>query len=504
MSVGIGPLGLRDGRADAFLEGPAKGLLIDGAEVPAASGEVFATVDPATGEVLAQVARAGAADAAAAVAGARRALHSPEWAGMTPAARAALLWRVADLIEANADQLAQLETLDQGKAWRTARFAEVPAAAGQFRYYSGWPTKILGQTIPTSLARTPPGREVFAYTRREPVGVVAAIVPWNSPLLMAAMKVAPALAAGCTVVLKPAEDTPLTALRLGELLLEAGLPPGVVNVLPGYGAEVGQALVDSPGVAKVAFTGSTAVGKQLVRAAGGDLKRLTLELGGKSPAIVLPDADVDAAVEGIARGIFDNGGQVCVASARVYAHRDVHDRLVEGLAAYGRGLRLGHGLDPETDLGPLVSAAQAERVSAFVTEGVAEGVEVVTGGGRDGALGTFVEPTVLTGVRSEMRLMREEIFGPVAAVMPFDDLDEVLDWANDSRYGLAASVWTEGLSSAHRVARRLEAGTVWINCHSFLGPELPKGGHKESGWGYENGPQGLENYLETKTVVAVI
>ena len=488
----------------AFLDAGPQRLLIDGEWRAAASGAAFETRDPATGALLASVARGTAADVDAAVTAAGRALRDPVWADMTPASRGALLWRIADLIEAHADELAQLESLDQGKAWRTARFGEIPAAINQFRYYSGWPTKILGQTIPTSLSRTPSGKKVFAYTVREPVGVVAAIVPWNSPLLMASMKLAPALAAGCTVVLKPAEDTPLTALRLGELLLEAGVPAGVVNIVTGYGAEAGSALAAHPSVAKITFTGSTVVGKQLAASAGADLRRLTLELGGKSPSIVMPDADLDAAVEGISRGIFDNGGQVCVASARVYAHRDVYDRLVAGMATYGSGLRLGHGLDTEADLGPLVSARQAERVDGFIREGAADGVEIVTGGHREGPLGTFFEPTVLTGVREDMRIMREEIFGPVAAVVPFDDLDEVLGWANDTRYGLAASVWTEGLSSAHRIASRLQSGTVWINCHSFLGPELPKGGHKESGWGYENGPQGLENYLETKTVVAVI
>jgi acyl-CoA reductase-like NAD-dependent aldehyde dehydrogenase len=496
--------GLLDVQGISFLANGPKRLLIDGEWVSSAAGEVFATVDPATGEHLADVARGRRADADAAVEAANRAFVGAAWRDMSPMARSTLLWRLADLMERDADQLAQLECLDQGKNWRTARFGEIPASINQFRYYSGWPTKITGETIPTSLSRTPVGKEVLAYTRREPVGVVAAIVPWNSPLLMASMKLAPALAAGCTVVLKPAENTPLTALRLGELIVEAGFPPGVVNIVTGYGNEAGQALAESPRVAKVAFTGSTAVGKKLVATAAGDLKRLTLELGGKSPSIVMPDADISVAVENIARGIFDNGGQVCVASARVYAHRSVVDRLSEGLVAFGDSLRLGHGLDPDSDLGPLVSPQQAERVERFVDEGRAAGARVLSGGVREGAVGTFYHPTVVTDVLADMPLMREEIFGPVAVLTPFDDLDEVVGWANDSSYGLAASVFTEGLSSAHRVAARLQAGTVWVNCHSYLGPELPKGGHKQSGWGYENGAQGLENYLETKTVVAVI
>ncbi|WP_159502258.1 aldehyde dehydrogenase [Microbacterium sp. 18062] len=494
-----GPLSERTAR---FLADDPGRLLIGGRWTAASGGADFATCDPATGEELARVARAGADDVDRAVAAAGEALGA--WARMRPADRTRLLWRIADLMEEHLETLAELETLDQGKSLRTSRFGEIPAAISQFRYYAGWPTKILGETIPTSLSRTPEGKEVFAYTRREPVGVVAAIVPWNSPMIMTAMKLAPALAAGCTIVLKPAEHTSLTALYLGRLLVEAGVPDGVVNIVTGYGHETGQALVEHRGVAKIAFTGSTAVGKRLVQTAASRLARLTLELGGKSPSIVMPDADLDAAIEGVSRGIFDNGGQVCVASARVYAHRDVYDRIVAGMAEAGRRLRMGHGLAAATDLGPLVSAAQAERVAAYVDEGVAEGVTVVTGGERGGSNGTFFSPTVLTDVTADMRLMREEIFGPVAVVTPFDDLDEVVGWANDSDYGLAASVWTEGLSNGHRIAARLQAGTVWVNCHSFLGPELPKGGHKESGWGYENGPQGLENYLETKSVVMVV
>jgi phenylacetaldehyde dehydrogenase len=321
---------------------------------------------------------------------------------------------------------------------------------------------------------------------------------------MAAMKLAPALAAGCTVVLKPAEETSLTALRLGELLIESGVPPGVVNIVTGYGETVGAALTHHPQVDKVAFTGSTEVGKLIVAAARGNLKKLTLELGGKSPVIILPDADLGPTVSGVARGIFSNSGQVCVAGSRVYVHRSIMPAVIDGLAAQARALRLGHGLDPTADLGPLINRKQSDRVAAYVTEAVAEGVDLVTGGRQSGDLGTFYDPTVITGAREEMRLMREEIFGPVVSVTPFDEPDQAIAFANDSPYGLAASVWTQSLSAAHRLADRIHAGTVWINCHSYFSPELPKGGHKQSGWGYENGAPGLENYLETKTVCAVI
>jgi phenylacetaldehyde dehydrogenase len=490
--------------ARAFLSAQRKKLLIDGAWVDGSSDATFPTHDPANGRPLAELAAANEADVDAAVAAARRAFEGDAWRGLTPSARGKLLWRIADLIDAHVDELAELETLDQGKSLKTGRFGEIPASAEQFRYFAGFATKILGTTIPTSIGYQPAGKKIFAYTTREPIGVVAAITPWNSPMLMAAMKLAPALAAGCTVVLKPAEETSLTALRLGELMIEAGLPAGVVNIVTGLGETAGRALTSHPDVDKVAFTGSTEVGKLIVGAARGNLKKLTLELGGKSPALVMPDADMDLAVPGIARGIFANGGQVCVAGSRVYAHRVVYERLVEGLAREADKLRLGHGLDPQTDLGPLVNRKQADRVAGFVSEAVAEGVEIIAGGAQAGEQQTFYRPTVVTGVRQDMRMMQEEIFGPVVAVTPFDDVDEAIGYSNDSPYGLAASVWTADLSAAHRLSARVRSGTVWINCHSYFSPELPKGGHKQSGWGYENGAPGLENYLELKTVCAVI
>ncbi|WP_016693653.1 aldehyde dehydrogenase family protein [Rhodococcus rhodochrous] len=481
-----------------FLRDGTKSLLVDGRWIPG-SGEPFETIDPATGVPLATLASAGAGEVDTAVAAARRALQN-EWASCTPAARARVLWRIAETIDAHADELAELETLDQGKAWATSRFAEIPSAAEQFRYYAGWATKITGTTVTPSITYAPPGRKVVAHTVREPVGVVAAIVPWNSPLLMAAMKLAPALAAGCTVVLKPAEDTSLTALRFGELLAQSGIPDGVVNILTG-GGEVGRMLAEHSGVDKVTFTGSTEVGKKLVASAGArNLSRLTLELGGKSPAVVFGDTDLPLTIPGLARGIFANCGQVCVAGSRIYAERRVYEQVVDGLAAAADTLRLGHGLDDDTDLGPLVSLRHRETVASYVDDGARAGATVVTGGRMVGETGSFYEPTVVVDAAPDLPMMREEIFGPVVTVTPFDDPDEVIAWANDTDYGLAASVWTSDLSRAHRVADAIRAGTVWINCHSYFSPELVKGGHKQSGWGYENGAAGLENYLETKTV----
>ena len=490
--------------AQAFLARPAHPLFIGGRWQSAASGATFASHDPATGAVIGQLARGAAADVDAAVAAARQAFEQGPWPAMTPLQRSQILWRIADLIEANIDELAELETLDQGKALYVGRWAEIPGAVNQFRYFAGLATKIEGATIPTSINYQPAGKQVFAYTSKVPLGVVAAIVPWNSPLVLTAMKLAPALAAGCTIVLKPAEDTSLTAVRLVELMMEAGLPDGVINLVTGLGAEAGAALAAHGDVDKVAFTGSTATGRAIVDAARGNLKRVTLELGGKSPVIVMDDADVEAAIAGAANAIFFNGGQVCIAGSRLYAHRRVFDRVVAGVAGIAAGIRLGHGLNPATQMGPLVSRAHAGRVADFIADGRRAGAALICGGETAGDNHSFITPTVLTGVSPDMAVVREEIFGPVLVAAPFDDVDEVVTAANDSPYGLAAGVWTEGLSSGLRLAQRLRAGTVWINSHAMYDPSLPIGGMKQSGWGRDSGQAALENYLDLKTVCAVV
>ena len=419
---------------------------------------------------------------------------------MTASERGRLIWKLGDLLEEHGDEFAELETLDNGKPLAVARAADVPLAVDLFRYMAGWATKIHGQTFPISVPYLP-GSEFFSYTAREPIGVVGQIIPWNFPLLMAAWKLGPALAAGCTVVLKPAEQTPLSALRLGELIEEAGFPEGVVNIVTGLGETAGAALAAHPDVDKIAFTGSTEVGRLIVEAAGkSNLKKVTLELGGKSPNIVLADADLSTAIPGAASAIFFNHGQCCCAGSRLYVQKSIYDEVVEGVAHHAREIRLGSGFDAATQMGPLVSQEQLERVCGYIDAGLRDGAQLVTGGKRAGERGYFVEPTVFAGTRQSMKIVREEIFGPVVAAMPFDDPDEVLSLANDSTYGLAAAVWTRDVTKAHRLARRLKAGTVWINCYNVFDAALPFGGYKESGWGREMGLAAVELYTEIKAV----
>ena len=484
------------GQTRAFLAKP-KQLLIDGEWVDAVSGKTFAVEDPATQETIAHVAEGDAADIDKAVAAARRAFESGPWATMLPAERAKLVWRLGDILEAHADELAELEALDNGKPITAARRDDVGGSVNMFRYMSGWATRLTGETIPVSS----PGNW-FAYSVREPVGVVGQIIPWNFPLMMAAWKLAPALAAGCTIVLKPAEQTPLSAIRLGELVMEAGFPKGVLNIVTGFGETAGARLSAHPDVDKVAFTGSTEVGKLIVKAAAGNLKRVSLELGGKSPQVVFPDAKLDNAVAGTASAIFYNMGQCCTAGSRLFAHKKVFDQIVDGLTSEAGKLKIGHGLDPATTLGPLVSDEQYQKVQGFLESGRTEGAEVVTGGGVHGNRGYFIQPTILAKTNRDMKVVREEIFGPVICVQPFeeDDLDSIAKFANDTEYGLSASIWTQDLTKAHTLARKIRAGTVWVNTHNWGDAALPFGGYKQSGWGREMGKEVLEHYLETKAV----
>ena len=475
--------------------GPGR-LFVGGQWQDAASGETFQSINPATGEVLAEVARGGEADIDRAVQAARAAFEDSEWSRMDARKRGRLLSRIADGIEARADELARLETLDNGKPVREARMIDIQGSIDCFRYYAGWADKIEGETIPV------PG-PYLNYTRREPIGVCGQIIPWNYPLQMAAWKVAPALACGNTVVLKPAEQTPLSALELARIAAEAGLPAGVLNVVPGFGEEAGAALVRHPDVDKIAFTGSTPVGKIIQREAAATLKRVSLELGGKSPNIVFADADLDAAVRGASMAIFYNSGQACTAGSRLLVEESIRDELMDKLRARAERLQPGDPLDPKTRLGPLVSQEQFDRVMGYIGKGKEEGAELVLGGERgrvNGDRGFFVQPTIFAGVEPEMTIAREEIFGPVLAVSTFGDVDEAIDVAHRTEYGLAAAVWTRDIGKGHRIAHALHAGTVWINTYHNLDTGSPFGGYKQSGYGRELGKYALDLYTQVKSV----
>ncbi len=469
-------------------------LLIGNEWVESASGKVFPTVNPATGSEICSVAEADVDDVNRAVAHARRAFEEGEWPRLSGAERGRLLNRLADLIEENADELARLEALDNGKPYHVARSADLPLAIASYRYYAGWADKIQGKTIPAN-------GNYFCYTCHEPVGVVGQIIPWNFPLVMQAWKLAPALAAGNTIVMKPAEQTPLTALRVGELVLQAGFPAGVVNIVPGYGPTAGAAIAGHMDVDKVAFTGSTEVGHLIMEAAAkSNLKRVTLELGGKSPNIVFADADMDEAIEGSHFALFFNQGQCCCAGSRLYVESKCYDEFVEKSVARAKRRKVGDPFDEKTEQGPQVDQEQLDKVLKYIETGKKEGASLLQGGNRFGSKGYFIEPTVFADVSDEMQIAREEIFGPVMSIIRFDSLDEVIERANRTTYGLAAAVWTRDIQKANAIANRVRAGTVWVNCYDVFEPGAPFGGFKQSGMGRELGEYGLQQYTEIKTV----
>ena len=478
----------------AYIDGKIKLMLIDGRWVPAASGKTFESRNPATGELLAQVAEGDREDIDRAVAAARKAFTGP-WSKWKPAERQLLLLKLADLVERHIEELAALDTFDMGAPISRTRNNR-QRAVGMLRYYAGMATSLHGETIENSL-----GGEIFSYTLKEPVGVVGAIIPWNGPLTATIWKIGPALATGCTVGLKPAEEAPLTSLRLGELCLEAGVPPGVVTVVPGYGDTAGAALSSHPDVDKVAFTGSHLTGQKIVQASAGNL---TGELGGKSPDIVFADADLDAAVPGASMAVFANSGQICSAGTRLFVEKKVYEEFTDKVARFAKNLKVGNGVNPETQVGPLVSSEQLDRVTDYLSIGRQEGAKRLSGGERltdgDYQKGYFVPPTVFADVRDDMRIAQEEIFGPVISAIPFTDIDEVIQRGNATTFGLGSGVWTRDVSKAHRLAKAIRAGSVWINCYQAMDPAVPFGGYKMSGYGRESGKQHLEEYLNVKAV----
>lgn len=484
-----------------FLSAPQK-LLIDGKRVDASNGETFEVLDPSNNSVLTHAPKGNEEDINRAVKAARNAFDNGPWRKITVSERGKLLWKLADLIEQRTEEFAQLETLDNGKPLAIARAADVPLTVDHFRYYAGMTTKIHGETIDISVPYAP-GAEFLDFTLREPMGVVGQIIPWNFPLLMATWKLGVALAAGNCVVLKPAEQTPMSVLYLADLFAKAGFPDGVVNIVTGFG-DAGAALASHENVDKVAFTGSTEVGHEIVKSSAGNLKRVSLELGGKSPSIVFPDADLELAAQGVAGAIFFNHGQCCAAGSRLLIHKNIYEDLIGRVSELAQNIKVGPGMCPDTDMGPLVSREQQERVMDFIQSGKQQGATTRAGGNIPGLeleSGCYVAPTVFENVNPDMKIVAEEIFGPVVVAAPFEDLDSVIAQGNDTIYGLASSVWTKDINKAHKVAKGLKAGTVWVNCHNIFDAAAPFGGYKHSGYGREMGIHALENYTQVKNVI---